>query len=268
MPSRDSNRDQVMEDAIAATSRIPTDLDRLDRYAMLAEDFADLNSKMSKRCLKEAIAFSSTAGDQFSLHSRHRRIIDIAHKIDPHFAATLASVVDEDPARAKTYRAVKKRLKFLDAKKKMLDASTDLKSFTSKRDYPEAAWMNLGSLNAGRIETLHPDFMRNYVEAAAELPLNMAYPIFAWAVENATQRYAKTAQANTHLLPMFEATMLGAELAARIASRSSGHVKLVTEYASRTGESNSIVIRPGNRERQSDFARLVYHRRNRLRQDM
>lgn len=91
--------------------------------------------------------------------------------------------------------------------------------------------MNLAGLNADRVETVHLNCLLPYINAAVEFPLNEAYPILAWAIENSVKRFAKTDHARSHLVPMFEATLLGAELAGRIAARSLKHLKQVKSYA-------------------------------------
>lgn len=257
IPVRETvKRNQAIEEALLSIATIPSDLDRIDRYAMFAEDIAEIDSKASKRALKEAMEFSMKVDDPLSIHSRQRKIIDIAHRIDPNYAATLASLADNDPARTSTFESVKGRVKLLDTKKKMLDKSpAEFVGNAPKSEYAEAAWMNLGSLNAGRAETLHSDFMRHYIEAGSEFPLHDSFPIFLWAVENAVRRYENTPQAAAFLLPIFEATLLGAELAKRIATRTSAQLRRVKKYASQSSESTSLVVRAGEREAAIQFLR-------------
>lgn len=256
MPSKEANRrSQIVEEAKRLIDDIPADLDRIDRYIGLAEMMLDLDAVMSKRCLKAAMEFAVRTNNPDLLYPSQRRIIDLAHRLDTSYAASLASLVDDDPARVKTREGLKNRLQLLDMKKKMADQTpSNLDSSTSKQNYPSAAWMLLGGLNADRVETIHFDFVRDYIQAASEFPLNQSYPILAWVIENATRRIAKTPQARTHLIPMFEATLLGAELTGKIAVRSLAQLKQVKNQAIKSsGSSTNIIIRAGEREKAIQF---------------
>jgi hypothetical protein len=63
------------------------------------------------------------------------------------------------------------------------------------------------------------------------------------------QRHATTAQAASYLRPMYNATLLGGELATRMALRSSNRLKLIRTRTLADAESESIVIESGNRQK-------------------
>ncbi len=62
-------------------------------------------------------------------------------------------------------------------------------------DYSDAAWMLLGSLNSGRVDTVPPERLRAFVERAATLPLRQAYPILAWIIRAHSEYAAGAARA-------------------------------------------------------------------------
>ena len=59
--------------------------------------------------------------------------------------------------------------------------------------------------------------MRKYVQFASTLAFSEAYPILSWVIANAVCRFSDTDQARTILRPMFEATLLASQIAARMA---------------------------------------------------
>jgi hypothetical protein len=83
---------------------------------------------------------------------------------------------------------------------------------------------------------------------ASGLNLSDSYPIFAWAIENMIQRNGKTDQATFYLRPMYNATLLGAELATTMAMRSSTKLKLIRKRTLVATEDKSLIIEPGDRE--------------------
>jgi hypothetical protein len=119
---------------------------------------------------------------------------------------------------------------------------------------PQAAWMVLGSLNAGRVAHMHLEHTRDPVRLAANHPLKRAYPILAWAVENAVQRLSNTDQANTTLRQLFDATCLAAEISVRMATRFSDRIQRTTTLRGvRDSNDENPLIGAGGRESALQF---------------
>jgi hypothetical protein len=164
----------------------------------------------------------------------------------------LASVLDDDPARSEKRAALKERIHLLDLRKEMAESEEiEEAAHGHEAEYSSAAWMNLGALNAGRLDPVHFHFFRNYLKIASQVPISQAYSILAWIIENGVKRLAKTDQAETHLLPLFDSVILGAELAGRIITKSLGRSRSVKTYASNSaGEfKRTIIVNPGERDK-------------------
>lgn len=253
MPRRqDEKRRQLIMEAISTIDFIPKTLDAADRYATLASKVTDVDIELSRMCLQRGMEISINAKDSELIYPNQQKILDLAHKLDPSFASSLTAMMDNDPARSRMRTELKKRLGVLNLRKEMMD--NDKLTLTSEAsEYSKAAWMNLGALNAGRLETVRFEFFRNHLRIASQLTLTQAYPIVAWIIENAVKRLSKTDQAGTQLLPIFDATYLGAELAGRIATKSFERSKTVKTHAlGAEGSSETIVIRAGEREKALD----------------
>src|SRR5260370_36886524 len=98
-------------------------------------------------------------GDEQDIRKSQRKLIDLAYRIDPDFAALMASRMDDDPARDQ----LKRRMHILEAKRKLENIQCNISEKFSAEDYAQAAWMSLGALNAKRINTVPIDYTRDFI---------------------------------------------------------------------------------------------------------
>ncbi|HEU5375791.1 MAG TPA: hypothetical protein VFV38_10160 [Ktedonobacteraceae bacterium] len=183
-------------------------------------------------------------GDEQDIRKSQRKLIDLAYRIDPDFAALMGSRMDDDPARDE----LNQRTNILEAKREFKDIHRNTSEKFSAENYAQTAKMVLGALNAKRINTVSIDHTRNFILAAAKHPLHQTFSIFSWAIENANRRFSSTDQAKIYLRPMFRATLLGVELAGKMAMRSSAQVRRAMDNAMQLTEIPSIIIPAGSRE--------------------
>jgi len=225
-PNKERERSKILfMEAEELIDSMPLDLDKIDRLVSLAEMITDSDVSESRRFLKEAMNQIKDLVDPEITHDQQKRIIDLAHTLDPKLADSLAEVLDDDPARISSKLNIKNELKITDIKKKMLDnKNIDYISEQNQSNLSQAAWRNLGSLNARRIEPLRFEIIKDYLNIVSRVPLRNSYPMLSWAIENLTKMYSKTNHAGTYIYPLFEASMLSAELARRIMIRSPKNV--------------------------------------------
>jgi len=220
MPSKESAKAiLLLNEARALIPQISTLQDRCNRYESLAQFSVDINKQLSKDCLRQ-IWKETIPSDQSELPEARRRIIDFAYRLDPEFAAGLASETDNDPGRDFAREQTIKRIDTLKLREKIAagdDNVLKLKQNTGQN--VEVARMLLASLNTKRINSVHIDFTRQFVKQASQTNLKDAYTILTWVIENAICRYSDTDQANSILRPLYEGARLSAELAFRIAAR-------------------------------------------------
>lgn len=91
--------------------------------------------------------------------------------------------------------------------------------------------------------------LREFARVAASLPFTEAYPILALVIGNAVARFSHTDQARTILRPMFEATLLASQIAARMADQNNRIA--LTAFAgvdSTAGAINPDLIKAGQRD--------------------
>ncbi len=190
-----------------------------DIEVVMISTMMDQEPSLAKACLQTAME-SLVKRDASGYRTVQRRIVDLAYKLDPNLAASLASLADDDSARGNARATLNRRLEILQMKKSIMDLPSGASLPTQAHmALPQAAWMVLGSLNARRVNHMHLEYTRDPVRLAANYPLQRAYPILAWVVENAVQRLSNTDQANTTLRQLLEATYVAAEISARMTTR-------------------------------------------------
>jgi hypothetical protein len=257
MPKGESDRRRkAFEQAINIANTIPSLYDRIERLVDLASTMMDQEPSLAKTCLQTAME-SLVKRDASGYRTVQRRIVDLAYKLDPNLAASLASLVDDDSARVNARATLKRRLEILKLKKSIMDLPSGASlPAQAHMALPQAAWMVLGSLNARRVNHMHLEYTRDPVRLAANYPLQRAYPILAWVVENAVQRFSKTDQANTTLRQLLESTYVAAEISARMTTRFSDRIqRTMTHRIAREDADGSLLISAGNREKALQFLR-------------
>jgi hypothetical protein len=184
------------------------------------------------------------------MEERRGDLIDRAYRMDKDFASSLAAVTDDEPAKKRLERDVSLcRVKDALGHKKV--AHDDPQPADGK-DCSKAAWWQLGELNAQRAQPIPVSRTLDYMRYAAIQPVGDAYPIFAWAIENAIRRAESDKGVRPVLVNLFEACLRGAELAGYAAMRPGASRATMTRYADQTTStaihSAPILIRDGQRE--------------------
>ena len=241
----------LLNEARDAAGTIPCRLDevgRLEAIAGRAHEFGQ--REFARAVLQQAMTAIGCADEEG--RSTQQSIVDFAYRLDPDLATTLASMMDDDEARIQA----RKRAEPFELRKRLLDASEDLIGEAEDvRTLASAAWLALGSLNANRAETRHVSTTRAAIRIAATAPLREVYPVLAWVIENAIQRRAHADEARTLIRDLFEACLLGCDLAANASVRVGRRtgIPLVT---SRSASLAKTVIRPGERQKALEELRL------------
>ncbi len=240
----------ILEEAYRIAQGLFCVYDRVSRISMIAVQALEVDKGFWRRLLESGMEHSIEA-ESDEVWPVQREILDFAHRIDPDFASSLVAKADTDKARASTRRSLARRLEVLKATKALSDASSGQNKDASDltNSYPQAAWRLLGQLNAGRISTRRQEDMREFVRHASTLPFSEAYPILSWVIGNAVTRFANTDQATSVLRPMFEATLIASQIAARVAEQNNRFLNEVWLPTSTCGEEGrGGLVRAGERD--------------------
>jgi len=244
------NRRKLVSDAKNLIDAIPSTIERIDHYKLLSSLVWNVDAALCKDCLTTALKSSFECKDK-NIYTYQRRIIDLAYRLDPDLASSLASISDDDIARAEMKRNIQHRHILQKLKKNMIDSASHTDITTdkiNKKDYIEVMWMMLSALNSGRISSLHIQHTREYLIKVYGLSLTESYPAYAWAIQNAIKRLSLTDQSSVILRPIFEATILVAEFARRLAIRTSSINKKTISFFSNQVNAESILINAGQRD--------------------
>jgi hypothetical protein len=236
--------------------KISSDMDRVGRLCSLADVASNFDPGVAKSLLSSAFSQSNDAYD--GTEERQRRIVDLAYRIDPDFARSLISLLDNDPARARARDTLRRQLEIKDAKREVAkdEGAESRLAGLAPRDLAELCWSLLGGLNSGRIGHVRGESVIPYVQAASFKSLRYAYPVMAWAIQNSIERHANTPHGKTHLHHLFNATVFACDLAMRVITRAAG-VQHTTSIHGRpiTDAETAIVVGAGEREKALSFLR-------------
>jgi hypothetical protein len=251
LPRReDQRRASLFEEVAAGIATIPIPDDRVSRYEQLAINAYDCHPALSKKYFRRAMeAVSEHAGPEKL--SKQRRVIDHAFRFDKELGASLASMADTDPARA----IARQELQIQQIKESI--TSRTPQPWNEKVDgetYAHSAWQLLAALNGERINHVPVERTCHLLEIAARLSFENAYPIYAYVLQNAVKRHAETREAATIIRRMFEATLLGAELAGQVAMHSGAQQRRFTTV-SRIPSDTKLVIGAGDRDHALQYLR-------------
>ncbi len=244
MPTRlDGLKRETISAARDAIQELGSLYDRVERSRTLAIIVSRSDPELARTLLRTAMESSTrvTTGD---VHSIQRSIVDLAHKIDPAFAAMLAEIVDDDPARRRSRSLLANDLRILEARSKILDPRADE---VAAKDLPEFAWDALGALNAGRLSCAPLDRIRREVARVVRMPLSEAYPVLLWALANLRTQYGKTKMAESLLRPAFDSTIVGSRIAVRLAELSLARTSATKETLPPKSTDGHLVVKDGDR---------------------
>ena len=250
-PKEGERRRKLLKQAKELVDTIPAALDRINRYSSIADQAINIDKAFAKTCLQ--IGMESSVG----LHSEdvltaQRNLVDLAYRLDPTLAASLASLIDDDPARKRMKTEAKEQLRVLEVKRLMSGDSKEENRSHGKpnaKDHAKAARKLLAALNAGTAQPIHISDATRYLESAGQLDQDHAYSIFSWFIENAIQRLGTSDKDKTQLHGLFDSLSTAAELAGVAATKSSSQLRVFNPAAlSKPFESVGILVRPGTRE--------------------
>lgn len=259
-PKYSKDRLSLIKESIEMINSIPSSVEKIEHYEGLISHILDIEPSLGRECLKEAMK-QSLQSDNPEYASAQKRIVDIAYRYDHEFAASLAAMADDDPGRVMARANISDRMNVLELKQKLIEKSQNTIIQEEKlSDYPSAAWMRLGALNSGRVEAVHINETYSLAEIAASLPINDAYPIFSFIIENAIVRYSKTDQAGVYFRPMFKAATTAATLSLKLVKRSLQQRNIPSACTINNCTTDSVIIRSGEREKAEQFIRKWFEK--------
>jgi hypothetical protein len=238
---------KLLDQARQEIGDIPCALDQIERYLSLAEELQGMDTGMCREFVSRAATVIAKSTDD--VRDQQRRLVDVAYRIDEEFATKLIDAFDDDDAK----RRAQSQVRLLEVRNAITEDSGKLNQEKLLRqirsnDVSRLGVLLLKSLNSGRVQSYHPSEVRGYLDIAAEQPLKTSYSVLVWYVENAVARFSKTDQASTFLRPMFDACVVGAQLAGQVAGRAMIRLKAIKTQSAEITDARSLFTTPGTRE--------------------
>jgi hypothetical protein len=244
-------RAKVLKEAKNLADNIQSTIDRLYRYETIATLARDVDLTFCRQCIRETYAFTKTV-DKNQGRNTQRRLVDLAHGIDSALASSLADSFDDDEAR----QAAREQIELQEERKRIADGVLEAKQEQLDNSrMSHNLWLLLGKLNANRVEALPVGKTRIFVQTASKMPLGEAYPVFSWVIENAVRRRAQAAEARNLMRGLFEATLVGCDLAHILGGRAAGKLREAVRLTPSRGTPNSFIVHAGERESALAFLR-------------
>lgn len=250
LPARErALKNSIYSDVFVRIGNLPSAHDRVDSYDALARECWEFDQTLARKSLKAAMQ-QSMQGNDSDLASTQIDLIDHAYRFDPQLAASLATLLDQDPAREEERETARHEMAALELQQTMLNASAESISLDGKTKalYPQVAHRLLASLLADRTTAFEIGRVREIMQISASFSLREGYPILAWAIENIIRKYAKGPQANNFVVPMFSAAVMGAQLVMRIAGQSSSQLEKVRRSIAPAAGTPGIFVSSRGRE--------------------
>ncbi|MCU1239598.1 MAG: hypothetical protein JWO71_324 [Candidatus Acidoferrum typicum] len=212
----------LLDEAYELAHSIPSLQDKLGRLQILASFAADIDKPLAKKMLNDARDVLLRTNDP-ETEPIQRRLVDLAYRIDPDAASSLASSLDTDEAR----RRARERIQYNEFRDSLLNKKHEQAEElgTDFRRLAEVANVLLGRLNANRISTRHVKTLRDWIKLASAESLKRAYPVFSFAIENAICRLSTASDGRLLLRELCDASIASCDLVAAIATRHSGLVR-------------------------------------------
>jgi hypothetical protein len=257
LPYKESaRRKEILDECIRLIESFPSDVDRFELLETIARECWNVESSISKKAITLAMKVPILRDVGKSIEQK-RRIIDLANKLDPELASSMASLLSDDPARSSLERTTREQLEFLNLKDRLLDPEQHIENLSGDecKDLPKAAWGLLGSLNANRIATVDTGRVRSILKKGSNFSLKDAYPVLCWAIENYRVRFSDTDQAATLLAPIFHAAIESSRLAMRVATHRAERTLVSKKAAAKSTHQESVIIPIGGREDGKRFIR-------------
>jgi hypothetical protein len=145
-----SMQESLIREASEMAKNIPMAGDRLERFISFAQASRNINERLTREMLLEAVRM--LPAEEHGGQNRVRHIIDLAYKVDKEFASELTDKLDDDRAK----RHARQQIEILDLKQSLIDetALTQRVQSTPHAEYRRLGSMLLGSLQSGRMDSI------------------------------------------------------------------------------------------------------------------
>jgi len=190
----------LLEESKNNIYRINNLKDRADRFFALADAWKSINDEKSSIIfLREAISIANMLSWDSSRDEVIGHILELAHTIDPEFASSLTSTID-NPVAQERYN---KSLQIKELQNKPHELITLGKSTDEIEELVGGgAFRLLRSFCSGRGYAQSENVVCNWLRSCKDFTYKEAYNVYSWSIENNLAMYQKVSQ--SQLVGLFD----------------------------------------------------------------
>lgn len=202
----------LLEEANQLIDQVPNAIDRANRLHAVAEAWESVDDKNSARTLLEQAMYVLQAWQWDETRDQVTgQILELAHSLDPEFAASLTSSVDNPIVRY----SLEQDLTVQDLRERPEEVATTAmveraKPASLDKTLGNAAWRLVESFCCGRGYAQSDEVINRWVKLAIDMEFGDAYKVAALAIENALARNKK--RQSPALLEMYRGLLDSLEL--------------------------------------------------------
>ena len=185
-------RDEILDKTEEIIEKLDSISEKILRYEDMAESIQGKNNTKEKKYIKKAFELIDDIDNEDK--DIGKRLIDLAHQLDPEFANSLISSYKNDDEKESNYNYKKytkdlKNIQFNDRLRN--DKGTeDLSNleYNQALEVCKICWESYSYLKSKSSRSKKPDQMLSYLKIASKLPIEESYPIYCWFIENVRQK--------------------------------------------------------------------------------
>ncbi len=234
-----AKRTELFDSARTAAMLIPAIEDQAQRLQLLAGVLREYDVNKAKVVLREAVdTVGRLSKGDVPPDELRRSLVDLAYQIDPEFASSVSSLLDEDDARG----TARSRIAYQKARENAKDLGRPLEADTiaTSEQLRSLAWDLLGSLNINRIKPRDLVTSLEFLGRVEDAPIHLSYPVLSWFLENLNQKRGEASEAKILLRDIFEGLLSACEVGGALVARAAGQAVNLPQIDS-SGLDNTLI---------------------------
>lgn len=193
--AKDSSfRDEILDSAEGMIDKLSSTSEKILRLEDMANAVHMKRDSKEKYYIKKALGLIDCSNDENEKSEKsEKRLINLAHQLDPEFASSLVSSVSEEEGSDETKtKRIKKQLSYLELSNKVTNdkGHEDFRglSYEQVKRLSNVCWKSYGEQLSRSVMARKPEYLVNYLRIASRLSIDDSYPIYSWFIENANQK--------------------------------------------------------------------------------
>jgi hypothetical protein len=209
VPTRfQSIRTSIKSLALELYDQVASVQERWNRIESLCEALKDEDPAICKQLMERA--FKSVSNEPRADVDHARALVDLAYTIDKEWARSLASILDDDPAKQINRRTVTRHGNLIELRQKLIngkDIEVELKDEQDEDLIAEAARRAVARIHGYRAVAITPQSLQELVVYASKRSFSGSFPIWAFFIEAMATQYRTKDQVTRFIGPVLSKLM-------------------------------------------------------------